>query len=71
MAKKRQISADEAKQVGTTLGVDWKNDPGTADWRLNWSMARGIHRLNVTNDDLKLTGTLLAHLKEFPGLRRA
>ena len=70
MAKKRQISPDEAKQVGATLGLDWKKvDPEQFRRGLEVELEHGARdpETNVTNDDLALTGKIAwAHLKEFP-----
>ena len=70
VAKKRQISTAEAKQVGATLGVDWKKvDPEQFRRGLEVELEHGARdpETNVTNDDLTLTGKIAwAHLKEFP-----
>lgn len=70
MAKKRQISAGEAKQVGATLGLDWKKvDPEQFRRGLEVELEHGARdpETDVTNDDLTLTGKIAwAHLKEFP-----
>ena len=59
MAPKRRITADQAKQVGTTLGLGRKKidlEHGVPD-----------RETNVINEDLTLTGKIAwAHLKEFP-----
>jgi uncharacterized protein DUF5661 len=68
MATKRQVSKDEARQVGSTLGIDW----GRVDLEqfrrgLEVELEHGARdsQTNVTNDDLVLTGKIaLAHLKE-------
>ena len=59
MANKRRISEEEAKQVGTTLWLDWTEV----------ELEHGVRdpETNVTNDDLTVTGKIVwAHLKEFP-----
>ena len=70
MANKRRISAEEAKQVGTTLRLDWtKVDLEQFRRGLDVELEHGVRDLetNVTNDDLTLTGKIAwAHLKEFP-----
>lgn len=70
MVKKRQISADDARQVGATLGLDWKKvDPEQFRRGLEVELEHGARdpETNVTNDDLTLTGKIAwAHLKEFP-----
>lgn len=70
MSKKRQISPDEAHQVGAALGVDWtKVDPEQFRRGIEVELEHGARdpETNVTNDDLLLTGKIAwAHLKEFP-----
>ena len=70
MANKRRISEEEAKQVGTTLRLDWtKVDLEQFRRGLEVELEHGVRdpETNVTNDDLTLTGKIAwAHLKEFP-----
>ena len=70
MANKRQISAEEARQVGTALQLDWaKVDLEQFRRGLEVELEHGARdpETNVTNDDLTLTGKIAwAHLKEFP-----
>jgi len=70
MVNKRRISADEAKQLGASLGVSWKNvDLEQFRRGLEVELEHGARdpETNVTNDDLTLTGKIAwAHLKEFP-----
>lgn len=70
MANKRRISADEARQVGGTLGLDWKKvDLEQFRRGLEVELEHGARdrETNVTNDDLTLTAKIAwAHLKEFP-----
>ncbi|MDP1661871.1 MAG: DUF5661 family protein [Phycisphaerales bacterium] len=67
---KRNVSADEAKQIGTSLGVNWANiDPQQFRRGLEVEFEHGSRdaETNVTNDDPQLTGKIAwAHLKEFP-----
>jgi hypothetical protein len=69
MAEKRRITADEAKQVGSTLHLEWtKVDLGQFRRGLEVELEHGARDpdTNVTNDDLILTGKIAwAHLKEF------
>ena len=69
MASKRQISAAEARNVGSTLKVDWsKVDLEQFRRGLEVELEHGARdpETNVTNDDLTLTGRIAwAHLKEF------
>jgi hypothetical protein len=70
MADKRRIDAEETKQVGATLGIDWKKiDLEQFRRGLEVELEHGDRdrETNVTNDDLALTGKIAwAHLKEFP-----
>jgi len=70
VADKRRISEEEAKQVGTTLRLDWtKVDLEQFRRGLEVELEHGVRdpETNVTNDDLTLTGKIAwAHLKEFP-----
>ena len=70
MANKRQFDAEEARKVGSALGIDWT----TVDLQqfrrgLEVELEHGARDpgTDVTNDDLTLTGKIAwAHLKEFP-----
>jgi hypothetical protein len=70
MTNKRKVSTDEARSVGTRLGINW----GTVDIEqfrrgLEVEFEHGAHdpETNVTGDDPILTGKIAwAHLKEFP-----
>ncbi len=68
MNDKRQISVDEARSVGTQLGIDWTQvDPEQFRRGLEVELEHGAHdpETNVTGDDLILTGKIAwAHLKE-------
>lgn len=70
MAGKRRIEAEEARRVGASLGIDWKNvDPEQFRRGLEVELEHGARdpETNVTNDDLAVTGKIAwAHLKEFP-----
>ena len=70
MASKRSISAEEARNVGSTLKIDWtKVDLEQFRRGLEVELEHGARdpETNVTNDDLTLTGKIAwAHLKEFP-----
>jgi hypothetical protein len=69
MAKKRKISAEEAKRIGASLGVSWQTvDLEQFRRGLEVELEHGARdpETNVTNDDLTLTGKIAwAHLKEF------
>jgi hypothetical protein len=70
VASKRRISAEEAKAIGATLGLDWTRvDLQQFRRGLEVELEHGARdpETNVTNDDLTLTGKIAwAHLKEFP-----
>ena len=70
MANKRRISAEETRNVGSTLKIDWtKVDLEQFRRGLEVELEHGVRdpETNVTNDDLTLTGKIAwAHLKEFP-----
>lgn len=68
MSGKRQISVEEARSVGTQLGINWTQiDMEQFRRGLEVELEHGVHdpETNVTNDDLNLTGKIAwAHLKE-------
>ncbi len=68
MSSKRQISLEEARSVGTQLGINWtKIDVDQFRRGLEVELEHGAHdpETNVTNDDPILTGKIAwAHLKE-------
>lgn len=68
---KRQFTADEAKQIGDQLGVDWTQvDIEQFKRGLEVEMEHGSQSgddTNVTQDDTQITGKIAwAHLKEIP-----
>jgi hypothetical protein len=67
---KRTIGIDEARRIGTEIGINWANvDPVQFQRGLEVEFEHGAHdpETNVTNDDLRLTGKIAwAHLKEIP-----
>lgn len=70
MENKKQFSAEEAKRVGETLGIDWKLFK-VEQFRmgLDVELEHGLRdpHTNVTNDNPVITGKIaLAHLNEFP-----
>jgi hypothetical protein len=68
MDSKRRISTEEARAIGTQLGIDWaKIDLEQFRRGLEVELEHGAHdpETNVTGDDLVLTGKIAwAHLKE-------
>jgi len=70
MSEKRVFSAEQAKEVGDKLGVDWsKWDVEQFRMGMDVELEHGTRdpQTNVTNDDPVTTGKIaLAHLNEFP-----
>ena len=70
MTSKKHFTAEEAKQIGEALGIDWsKFDSEQYRMGLDVELEHGKvdQRTNVTNDDPITTGKIaLAHLNEFP-----
>jgi hypothetical protein len=68
MTAKKTFSADEAKQIGEQLGVDWSMfDIEQFRMGLDIELEHGTisPQTNVTNDDPLMTGKIaLAHLNE-------
>ena len=67
----KKFSADEARDVGKAIGIDWASAPFDVEQfrtGMNVELEHGVHdpATNVTNDDPILTGKIaLAHLNEF------
>ena len=70
MSGTKYFSAEEAKKIGETLGIDWsKFDIEQFRMGLDVELEHGRRdsATNVTNNDPILTGKIaLAHLNEFP-----
>jgi hypothetical protein len=68
--KAKHFSFDKAKQIGDTLGIDWRKFDVEQFWMgLEVELEHGTidRKNNVTNDDPLLTGKIAsAHLNEFP-----
>jgi head-tail adaptor len=68
MSGKRHFSTAEAREIGTRLGVDWRQvDLDQLRRGLEVELEHGAHdpQTNVTSDVLDLTGKIAwAHLKE-------
>ena len=67
--RKRVFTAEKAKEVGETLGIDW-NEWDVEQFRMGMDveLEHGTvdPHTNVTNDDPIMTGKIaLAHLNEF------
>jgi hypothetical protein len=72
MSSRRSFSAEEARQVGEQIGIEWSSAPfEVEEFRsgMDVELEHGSHDIatNVTDDDAVLTGKIaLAHLNEFP-----
>ena len=72
MTANPHFSADEARAIGTEIGIDWDTSPFDVDeFRdgLDVELEHGLHdpQTNVSESDPVVTGKIaLAHLKEFP-----
>ncbi len=66
---KKSFTAEEAKQIGEQLGVDWsKFDVEQYRMGMDVELEHGTvdPNTNITNDDPLMTGKIaLAHLNEF------
>jgi hypothetical protein len=66
------FSAEEAKQAGRTIGIDWSTSPFDVEqFRMGMDVelehGRRDPETNVTDDDVVTTAKIaLAHLREFP-----
>jgi hypothetical protein len=72
MTDTRHFTAEEARQVGSQVGIDWDSAPFDVEQfrsGMDVELEHGLHdpATNVTNDDPLVTGKIaLAHLNEFP-----
>jgi len=72
MAKREHFTADEARQIGERIGIDWSSAPFDIEQfrsGMNVELEHGLSgpATNVTDDDPVVTGKIaLAHLNEFP-----
>ena len=70
MESKKSFTAEEAKNIGAQLGIDWsKFDVEQFRMGMDVELEHGLvdPNTNVTNDDSLMTGKIaLAHLNEFP-----
>ena len=70
MPGERRMTTEEARKIGSALGMDWKRvDLEQLRRGLEVELERGARdaETNVTNDDLTLTAKIAwVHLKEFP-----
>lgn len=72
MSGRTSFSADEARQIGEQIGIDWASSPFDVDQfrrGMDVELEHGLHdpATNVTGDDAVTTGKIArAHLNEFP-----
>lgn len=70
MVGSKRFTAEEAKKIGETLGINWnKFDVEQFRMGLDVELEHGINDLqtNVTHDNEMITAKIaLAHLNEFP-----
>jgi hypothetical protein len=72
MESRRSFTAEEARQIGEEIGIDWSSAPfDTEQFRVGMEVelehGRQDPGTNVTDDDPVITGKIaLAHLNEFP-----
>ncbi len=72
MTATRHFTADEAREIGARIGIDWSSAPFDVEQfrsGMDVELEHGLHDLvtNVTDDDPLVTGKIaLAHLNEFP-----
>jgi hypothetical protein len=70
MSSKKVFTAEEAKKIGETLGLDWSRfDVEQFRMGMDVELEHGLvdSHTNVTNNDPLTTGKIaLAHLNEFP-----
>lgn len=70
MSEGRKFTAEEAKRIGSELGIDWSQvDLEEFRMGLEVELEHGTRdpETNVTDDDEILTGKIaLAHIREFP-----
>lgn len=69
MTSKKQFTAEEAKEIGEQLGIDWTEfDVEQFRMGMDVELEHGLidPATNVTDDDPLMTGKIaLAHLNEF------
>jgi hypothetical protein len=72
MTSEKKFSADEAREVGENIGIEWDSAPFDVEqfrMGMDVELEHGLHdpATNVTDDDAVTTGKIaLAHLNEFP-----
>ncbi len=72
MSERTSFTSDEARDVGTAIGIDWASaafDLEQFRMGMDVELEHGLQDIltNVTHDDPIVTGKIaLAHLNEFP-----
>jgi hypothetical protein len=72
MAELSRFTADDARRIGTAIGIDWQTSPFDVEQfriGLHVELEHGARdrETDVTHDDEILTGKIaFAHLKEIP-----
>ena len=72
MTERTSFTSDEARRVGSEIGIDWASAPYDVEqfrMGMDVELEHGLHdpATDVTNSDPVLTGKIaLAHLNEFP-----
>lgn len=71
MEQRTSFTAEEARRVGETIGIEWATAPFDVEqfrMGMNVELEHGLHDIltNVTDDDPHVTAKIaLAHLNEF------
>ena len=71
MSERKSFTADEARQFGSEIGIDWSTAPFDVEQfrtGMDVELEHGLHdpSTNVTDDDPHVTARIaLAHLNEF------
>ncbi len=72
MSSGKEFTVEEAKDIGTQVGIDWETSPFDVEQfrvGLGVELEHGVQdeETNVTGNDPIVTGKIaLAHLREFP-----
>ena len=72
MSTGKTFTAEEARQIGEQIGIDWETAPFDVEqfrMGMDVELEHGAHdpTTDVTGDDARVTGKIaLAHLNEFP-----
>ena len=72
MTEKAVFSADQAREAGEQIGIDWATSPFDVEqfrMGMDVEVEHGTHdpETNVTDDDIVVTAKIArAHLNEFP-----